>query len=285
MLTAVVVHRDRAGACVDTGRALLAQGVDRLIVVDNGSPAGAVATVRAGLPSAEVVELGMNAGFGPGANAGLRRWLDGAEGEWVLVVPHDAQPQPGCVATLVTAAAQRPRAGLACAEYGEGELNLRPMVNRFAGGIFGPSERLPGWEACDYPHGTMLLARRECLEEIGLFDERYFAYCEETDLGIRAAAAGWEIGIVWGAVVHNPGMGSGRGVPEYLMLRNSLHLVRWHFGRAPAAAQWLAAGWITVRASLGGRQPLFWHRRGRFLALRDYALARTGPPPVSLTEG
>jgi GT2 family glycosyltransferase len=284
VLTAVVVHRDRPEACVGTGRNLLAQGVDRLIVVDNGSPAASVAAVRAGLPGAEVLELGTNAGFGPGANAGLRHWLAGGEGEWVLVCPHDADPQAACVERLVAAAAARPRAGLACAEYGEGELNLRPMVNRFAGGVFGPSERRPGWEPCDYPHGTLLLAGRACLEDIGLFDERYFAYCEETDLGIRASTAGWEIGIVWGAVVRNPGMGSGRGIPEYLMLRNSLHLVRWHFGRGPAALQWLAASWITVRASLGGRQPLFWHRRGRFLALRDYALSRTGAPPLSLTE-
>ena len=268
-----------------TGRSLLAQGVDRLIVVDNGSPAEAVAEVRAGLPDADVLELGANTGFGPGANAGLQRWLDEGEGEWVLLAPHDADPQPGCVEALVTAASARPTAGLACAEYGSDDvLNNRPTVVSFLGGILAPSERVPGWETCDYPHGTLMLLRRPCLDEIGLFDERYFAYCEETDLGIRARAAGWEVGVVWGAVVHNPGMGSHSGVPEYLMLRNTLHLIHWHFGVLQASLHFVIASWVNVRATFGGRRPFFWHRRGRFLALRDYALGRTGPPPASLTR-
>jgi len=284
-LTAVVVHRERPDACVATGRALLAQGVDHLVVVDNGSSAEAVAVVRGGLPGAELLELAHNTGFGPGANAGLRQWLAGGQGEWVLLAPHDAEPDAGCVATLVAAAADRAHAGLACAEYGTDDiLNNRPTVNPLFGGVLAPSERRPGWEACDYPHGTLLLARRQCLDDIGLFDERYFAYCEETDLGIRARAAGWEVGVVWGAVVRNPGMTSTSGVPEYLMLRNSLHLVRWHFGRGHAAVHFAVATWITVRASLGGRRPIFWHRRGRFLALRDFALGRTGPPPESLSS-
>jgi N-acetylglucosaminyl-diphospho-decaprenol L-rhamnosyltransferase len=284
VLTAVVVHRQRSEACVQTGRRLLEEGVDRLIVVDNGSPAADLERLRAGLPEAEILELGANTGFGPGANAGLRHWLDGGEGEWAILTPHDAEPADGCVARVLAAAIDRPHAGLACAEYGEGDLNFRPVVDPVAGGIFGPTDRIPGWEACDYPHGTLMLLRRQCLDDIGLFDERYFAYCEETDLGMRATAAGWEVGIVWGAVVHNPGMYSGSGVPEYLMLRNSLHLVRWNFGRRQAATQFVIASWVTARAALGGRRPIFWHRKGRFLALRDYLLGRVGPPPASLTR-
>jgi GT2 family glycosyltransferase len=263
---------------------LFAEGVERLIIVDNGSPAADLDRLRAELPEAEILELGANTGFGPGANAGLRRWLDDGDGDWVILVPHDADPAPGCVGTLLAAASARPHAGLACAEYGEGELNALPTVNHIAGGIIGPTDKIPGWEACAYPHGTLMVLRRDCLEDIGLFDERYFAYCEETDLGMRATAAGWEVGIVWGAVVRNPGMWSQSGVPEYLMLRNSLHLVRWHFGRRNAATQFVIASWVTLRASLGGRQPYFWHRKGRTLALRDFLLGRVGPPPASLTR-
>ena len=39
-----------------------------------------------------------------------------------------------------------------------------------------------------------MLARRECLADVGLFDERYFAYCEEAELAIRAKQAGWQVG-------------------------------------------------------------------------------------------
>ena len=285
MLTAVVVHRRRPEACVATGRALLEQGVDRLIVVDNGSDAEQVAHVRAGLPAADVVELGFNAGFGPGANAGFRRWLDDGHGEWVLLAPHDAAPEPDCVQKLVKAAAARPRAGLACAEYGDDGFGGKtlPVVDRYLGGVL---ERRSadgnGWEACGHPHGTLMLARRACLEEIGLFDERYFAYCEEADLGLRAAAAGWEVGIVWGAVVRNPGMGSEVGVPEYLMLRNNLLLIREHSGRWPATFYFGLAIWLTVRGALGGRKTLFWHLPGRVYAMRDFLRGRYGPPPPEL---
>jgi N-acetylglucosaminyl-diphospho-decaprenol L-rhamnosyltransferase len=284
VLTAVVVHRRRPVACVRTGRALLDQGVDRLIVVDNGSEPEQVAAVRAGLPGAEVVELGRNTGFGPAANEGFRRWLGSGEGEWVLLAPHDAELEPDCVPRLVKAAAERDRAGLACAEYGPDHVGRAlPVVDRYLGGVLEPSDRADGWEACGHPHGTLMLARRACLEEVGLFDERYFAYCEEADLGVRAAAAGWEVGIVWGAVVRNPSMSSERGVPEYLMLRNNLLLIREHSGRWPAAFYFGLAVWLTVRGALGGRKTLFWHLPARRLALRDFLRRRYGPPPAELT--
>jgi GT2 family glycosyltransferase len=275
VLTAVVVHRAQPDACARTVCALQAQGVDRVIVVDNGSPA---------LPEVdvEIVELGYNAGFGPAANTGLRRWLAEGDGEWVLVCPHDAELEDGCIGALVGAASARSNAGLACAEYGEHHWSGTPFVDPLFGALLKPSTVDDGWEDAGYPHGTLLLARRACLVDIGLFDERYFAYCEEADLGERARRAGWEVGVVRGAVVRNPGQTSSSGVPQYLMLRNSLQLVRRHFGRAPAATQFAIVSGITVRGALGGAKAPFWHQRGRWLALRDAALGRTGAPPLSL---
>jgi N-acetylglucosaminyl-diphospho-decaprenol L-rhamnosyltransferase len=283
-VTGVVVHRARPDACVRTGRLLAEQGVGRLIVVDNASPAADVTHVRAGLPGAEMVELGHNAGFGPAANVGLRRWLaeDGG-GEWACVCPHDAVPEPGCLDRLVSATARRPTAGLASAEYGDAGRLAKPVVDRYFGGILASSDRRPGWEAAGHPHGTLLLARRSCLQDVGLFDERYFAYCEEADLGERARRAGWEVGIVWGAVVRNPDVSSEAGVAEYLMVRNSLLLVRSHFGRYPAFIRFTMATWTTLRGTLRpGRRTPFWDLPARWMALRDYALGRFGPPPASL---
>jgi len=247
-----------------------------VIVVDNDSPE---------LPDvdAELLALGRNAGFGPGANAGLRHWLDGGVGEWVLVCPHDAEPEDGCVERLLAAVADRPRAGLASAEYGEDHhWSGTPLVDPLFGAVLGPATVDAGWEPAGYPHGTLLLARRACLEQIGLFDERYFAYCEEADLGERARRAGWEVGIVRGAVVRNPGQSYDLAVPQYLMLRNTVQLVGRNFGWTKAALQWLIVLGITVRGSLGGRKAPFWHTRARWLALRDVVLNRTGPPPASV---
>jgi GT2 family glycosyltransferase len=129
---------------------------------------------------------------------------------------------------MLAALDERPRAGLACADVGD---DATPIVDPYFGGILAPAAIDEGWEAAGHPHGTLMLARRACLEDVGLFDERYFAYSEEADIALRATRAGWGVGIVWGAVVRNAGMTSEIGVPEYLMQRNTLMLVRDHFGR------------------------------------------------------
>jgi N-acetylglucosaminyl-diphospho-decaprenol L-rhamnosyltransferase len=272
VLTAVVVHRDRPDACARTVDALRCQGVGRIIVIDNGS---------AELPrvEAELVALGYNAGFGPAANSGLRRWLADGDGDHVLVCPHDAEPAPRCVELLVAAASVRPRAGLVSAEYGDHHWGGTPVVDPLFGALLRPSTVDDGWEDAGYPHGTLFLATRACLLAIGLFDERYFAYCEEADLGERARRAGWD---VRGAVVRNPGQSSAAAVPQYLMLRNTLQLVRRHFGRTPAAAQFAVVTGITLRGALGGAKAPFWNLRGRLFGLRDALLGRTGGPPASL---
>jgi GT2 family glycosyltransferase len=168
-------------------------------------------------------------------------------------------------------------------EYGDHGVRLaRPVVDRYFGGILGRASAGPGGRRRTTP-GTLLVASRACLEDIGLFDESYFAYCEEADLGLRATAAGWEVGIVWGAVVRNPDMSSESGVAEYLMLRNSLHLVRRNFGRYPAGIRLVMALWTTaLGAVVPRRRTPFWHLGGRVLALRDFALGRDGPPPAAL---
>ena len=52
-----------------------------------------------------------------------------------------------------------------------------------------------------------MMLRRDCLDEVGLFDERYFSYCEEADLALRARRAGWKVGLVRGARVQNIHLG------------------------------------------------------------------------------
>jgi hypothetical protein len=190
----------------------------------------------------------------------------------------------------------RPRGALACAEYGPGE-EWRPVIDKFFGGWFVPTERGAGWEPVDYPHGTLLAIRRDAAAEIGLFDERFFAYCEEADLGIRARSAGWEVGLVWGAVVAN-GRPPRADVARYLQLRNTLLLLEKHFGRRRAVAR---AVWEAGALATGGRQPTLGVglgsercdplaerravRRAAVLALRDWAARRFGPPPARLAGG
>src|SRR5579883_1293234 len=167
----VIVHHNRPAAALATAAAYAAQDVRcRVVIVDSGSTPEALTEVRAG--GFEVLAIGENVGFGPGANAGLRAWLADPVGEaFAIVGPHDGRPLAGCVRRVLTSLAERPRAAMASAEYGPGE-DLKPVVDKFFGGSFVPAERGEGWEAVDYPHGTLLALRREAVEEIGLFDER-----------------------------------------------------------------------------------------------------------------
>jgi GT2 family glycosyltransferase len=285
----VLVHREQPAHLVDTVVAFAAQGVPlAFTVVDNGSSPSALASLRAGLDAAdldvpvEVVEMGFNAGFGPGANEGFRRWLAepaSTAGEWCLLAPHDVQPQAGCFTTLFEVLAERPRAGLASADVGLTPAPT-PLVDRYFGTIPGPITVTEGWEPAGYPHGTLMVARRACLEEIGLFDERYFAYTEEADLAERARKAGWEVGVVRGAAVVNVHLSSATPAVDYLQLRNTLLLVRDHYGRYAGVNRLVSAtlllGLAIVRPST--RSDVF-SAAAQVQAIRDHLAGRYGPPP------
>ena len=285
MLPVVIVHWNRADRCVGTVERFLAHEVPggvRLVVVDNGSSPDQLAIVQAGLPAGvPLVRLPRNRGFGPGANAGFRHVLAHPHAEdvgWVGLAPHDAEPQPGCLARMLEAVATRPSAGLASADFGDG---MTPVVDPYFGGILAPATVAEGWERAGHPHGTLMLARREVLEQVGLFDERYFAYCEEADLALRAAAQGWETGLVRGAVVVNPDTGTRVAAIDYLQLRNTLLLVREHSGRYKASIRWLFGVEQLVMGLVrpSTRGPYF-VARARVQALLDHARGRYGPPPI-----
>jgi GT2 family glycosyltransferase len=282
-LDLVVVHRENPDVLPRTVARFLAQGVDlRVLVVDNGSSPGALAQARQALPAAvEMLPLGANRGFGPAANAGFRWLTERDPAPWLGVAPHDAEPWPGCLARLLGEVAGRPRAGLVSADVGDG---LTPVVDRYFGAIPAPATVTDGWEPAGYPHGTLMLARRECLAEVGLFDERYFAYCEEAELAVRAQAAGWEIGVVRGADVRNGGLGSRVALVDYLQLRNTLLLVRQHSGRYHAAIRLIIAGWHLTAGTLNPRWRggPYWAPRARLRAVADHLRGRYGPPPPHL---
>lgn len=257
-LTVVVVHRDEPAALAATVASLRDawSGPLRVVVVDNASIA------RPDSSGIEVVDAGANLGFGGGANIGLRR----ARGPWVAVCPHDVEVGRGALDRMVAVAAAHPRAGLAGADLG---LAAVPVIDPYLGGISVPAVRSGDWAPAGYPHGTLLVARMACLRQVGLFDEAFFAYCEEADLALRARAGGWLSGQVWGATARNTSLGS-LEVSQYLQARNTLHLVRRWFGRYRA----------TVR--LGLELPTAATNRSHRLAARDFLRGRWGPPPPDL---
>jgi GT2 family glycosyltransferase len=294
-LRVVIVHWNQVGACLETVARFRDREVPvRVTVVDNASSPEALAELRAGLdelPGGEVelIEVGRNAGFGPGANVGLRRFLDDPhDGEWCVLAPHDVDPFPGCLSAMLHAADDEPMAGLMCADVGDG---MVPVIDPYFGGmaVVPPYDvpaavaQQPRWETVDYPHGTLMMLRRGCLDEVGVFDERYFSYCEEADLALRARAAGWKVGLVRGARVQNIHIGSGMAIVDYLQTRNTLLLVQEMSGWYHAFIR----AWFTIVQTVRGvRRPetrsLIFDARARMLGLRDFVLRRFGPPPPSM---
>lgn len=283
-VTVLIVHRDRPDVLAGTVRAYRRQTVrPDVLVIDNGSGPASSGALRDVGRDTSVVLAHANLGFGPGANLGLRRWLRRGEGTWVVVTPHDSIPEPDTLERMLDAVRDRPRVGLLSGDVGDG---ARPVIEPYLGAIGVEPAVEEGFDPADYPHGTLLMARRECLEEVGLFDERYFAYCEEADLGLRARAAGWEVGVIRRAMVTNPGMSAGVAQVAYLQHRNMLLLQREHFGRRQVGFRIaMAAAQIALGVVHPDARGLHWSVRGRLLGIRDHLLGSYGPPPRSLTRG
>lgn len=293
----VLPHREQPEHGAATVVEFAQQGVPiEVTIVDNGSSPAALARLHEGLEAARatgtldgvavtVVEMGCNAGFGPAANEGWRRWLARPAveaGEWCVVAPHDARPQPGCLKVLLDVLADRPRAGLASADVGL-EPAPTPLVDRYFGTIPGPITVAEGWEPAGYPHGTLMVVRRSCLEQVGLFDERYFAYTEEADLAERARRQGWEVGVVRGATVVNAHLSSATPAVDYLQLRNTLLLVRDHYGRYAGANRVVSASLLLALALVRpARRSDVFSARAQVQAIRDHLRGRYGPPPEGL---
>lgn len=280
----VIVHWNQSEKCAETLDCFRNQGVPvRFLVVDNGSsPVHQPRLDRiAAAPDVTLLRAGANLGFGPGANVGLRAWLaDPASPEWAIVAPHDAHPLDGCLTTLAQVCASEPLAGLACADVGDGEVG---MIDPYFGGLSRPARRSSGWEPADYPHGTLMALRQGCVQEIGLFDERYFSYNEEADLGRRARAAGWKVGLVHGARVQNTHLGTSVAAVDYLQQRNTLLMVREMSGRYHAFIRLcISLHQISDGLRHPERRPLVFDAKARLAGLRDFLLGRFGPPPQQL---
>lgn len=241
----------------------------RVFVVDNASPDGAGAAVARAIDErgwsawAELVPSPVNHGFAAGNNLAIRRMLDEEpQAEHLLLLNPDTLVRPGALRRLIDFVAARPEVGMAggrsedldgtpqvcCFRFPSatreilGAMGLGSLEHRLSGRIahFGvPDQPVQ----VDWVSGAFLLCRRQVIEQIGLMDEGYFLYYEETDYLRRAQQAGWQCWHVPDSrIVHLVGQSSGvtsrheapRRLPAYWFESRRRYFVR-HHGRAYAA--------------------------------------------------
>jgi N-acetylglucosaminyl-diphospho-decaprenol L-rhamnosyltransferase len=282
-----ILHWNRPDRCIRTVRSFRSQQIPvQITVLDNGSRPEAVARLRDELLpfKCRILELNRNMGWGPAFNIVLTDWLRNSTEPFCLVSAHDTLLDSDCLTRLISAVCSDPSIGMASPEYGIAHL---PRYSPIRGPRLVPiSPRDPTvTEYCDFCHGTLTLFRRECLKDIGTYDPRFFAYGDETEIGVRAGRSGWNVAIVWGARIVNPGTWTPKPLMTYLFARNSLIMASIYGGYGSALARAGLMVLNTLRSTLVESHNVgsdFF--RIRLLAIRDFLSRRSGAPPFQLFQ-
>jgi len=212
LVSAVVVNRNGGTLLRECLDSLFRQTHPRLevILVDNGSTDASAEEARATWGERlRFIGNARNEGFARGNNQAFAR----ARGEWIFIMNNDAVADPDAIEQLLAFVRDRPEVGmLACRvlRYEQPHFFDSTGLLLYPDGVC----RSRGWEEKDVgqydrseevlaPHGCAGAYRKAMLDQIGAFDETYFCYLEDLDLGMRGQLAGWRCWYVAGAVVRH----------------------------------------------------------------------------------
>ena len=266
------------GPHLDRFLASLSHSTDRAVTVimaDNGSTDGTPEEALERYPNVRLLRTGANLGYGSAVNRAVDEYVkDTGYSEFFVVANPDVLWGPRSIDTLLEAAARWPRAGalgpLIRDPDGSVYPSARHLPSLIRGGMHAvvgplwksnpwtaayrqerlePSERPVGWLS-----GSCLLLRRAAFEDVSGFDERYFMYMEDVDLGDRLGKAGWQNVYVPSAeILHDKGHATGRDPARNLAAH---HTSTYTFLADRHPKWWQAPLRWTIRASLAARAGL-----------------------------
>ncbi len=188
-----------------------------VFVVDNASNDGLPELVRAEFPEVRLIALQKNVGFAAGNNAAIKK----AKGKYVFVLNPDALVNPGAIEAMFSYMEAHPEIGVLGPKLAHPDGSRQESAHRFPtpwipvyrrtplGTLPSAKEEMDRYAMrdvafaaptdVDWIEGAAMFVRRAAIDEVGLFDERFFVYFEDADWCRRFWLKGWR-------VVYHPGI-------------------------------------------------------------------------------
>ncbi len=273
-------------ACLESLRNIKIDNFKLTIVVVNNSSKEEL-NLRSGslgnIPLA-VIENNKNLGFSGGHNVGIRYSLENGA-DYVVILNNDTYVDGSFLGELLKIAEEDDEIGILSPKiyfasgfeyhgdrysknelgkvfwYGGGEMDWDNVIGKNRGVDLVDKGQFDNIEEMEMATGCCMLIKKEVFESIGLFDEKYFLYYEDSDLSMRAKRKGFKVmyvpnSIIWHKNAGSAG-GSGSALQDYYITRNRL---LFGFRYAPIRSKF-ALFRESLRIFFKGRQ---WQKRGVF---------------------
>lgn len=219
---------------------------DKIIVVDNASSDGSTADIEARYRNARVIQLDTNTGFAAGNNIGVDAAKDC---DWIALVNPDACAEPDWLERIISAAKENPEYAFfgsrMLAANQSNHLDGTADVYHVSGAHWRRShgQKANGRDlTCEEifsPCAAAALYRRDAFLKVGGFDDSYFCYSEDVDLGFRLRLAGYRCLYVPDAVAYHVGSATTGKHSDFTVYHGHRNLVWTYFKNMPWPLFWL----------------------------------------------
>jgi GT2 family glycosyltransferase len=224
-----------------------------IILVDNGSADSSIDFIKREYPSIRIIANKENLGFAKGNNVGIKE----SKGEFIATLNNDTEVTPKWVEELVKGMDSNNKVGMCASKMlfmkNPQTINSTGISISRSGACWdrGISEHdLGQYESVEEVFGPCAGAamyRKSMLEEIGLFDEEFHAYMEDTDLAFRGRLAGWKCLYMPGAVVYHIHGGTGGYESDYTIYYGNRNILWNSFKNFPNHFLISSLPWIIGR--------------------------------------
>jgi GT2 family glycosyltransferase len=252
------------------------------IVVDNGSTNDSTVQIQSHFPAITLIRAQHNLGFAGGCNLGIREAIR-RKSEYIWLLNNDTKVHPSALTALVETAESDPKIGaVGSAIYFMADPG---RLQSWGGGY------VRFWLGCsrhfdspvpdsqiEYLTGASMLIPKHVLETVGLLDERYFMYWEDTDFCFRLRNGGWRLAVASGSTIWHKGsatVGSKSALLDCYVSASALQFFRTH-----SPLPWFSC-WIGLAARLGARAAVGDWKRVKAV----WSTVRQGQPPRERTAG